>query len=487
MSLGVYAGISLRRADNIGFGTVVRMGRGRLGITSDAEFKVGDFVEFHLELSGWNQAVSGVAEVSKAELRAPRLNRFLLRILEMRRTDRELLQDWYQEQRAASQADESEGALDSQVGSRAPSHIGRELPRAGSDAPRAVPGSTWGVDPALSISQTMEHQGSRRQALRAVLRAAFSEPAKEESEVITPHDQDPAPRIRLDLEPARIELHYRSLPAWRTDWEAWLHQGLAFVRYEGPPPTLDQVLSVRLVLPEELDMRCPARVVVLHPTGFGVQLDIDPHQHEGLSNIGAHEEEPSTMSVAREVAVKAREAATTPIDRSLWLRLFGLQQEQDPLEAALADLPDPLEPLHMNRTSDRRRLYGILERADEDYLVLCDEVTDLLRDVAWRWPELEDHCRHSRDPMAQAAAFIVLSHITRLEAIQTLRKASAQALDEPALVEIEPSNDDGSCASCRPHHGDPTTPASLVRRGLPPFHLGCQCRVVHRIDHAYQA
>jgi hypothetical protein len=484
MSIGVYAGISLRRADNIGFGTVVRMGRGRLGITTDAVFRVGDFVEFQLELTGWDRAVSGVAEVAKVDLRAPRSNRFLMRVLEMRRTDRDQLQEWYMEQRAAAELEDSHGALDSQVGSRAPSRIGRELPRAG--AGEEAPRSTWGVDPALSISQTVEHQGSRRQALRAVLRAAFSEPAQDEREVVTPHAADPAPRIMLELDPARVALHYRSLEAWRKDWEAWLRQGLAFVRYEGPSPQLDQQLSMRLVLPNQLDMRCPAKVVVLHPTGFGVELDIDPHQHEGMRNIGLTEEEHPAMSVARGVAVKAREAANTPIDRTLWLRLFGLNQDLDPLEAALAELPDPLEPLHMDRASDRRRLDQILERADEDYLVLCDEVTDLLRDAPWRWPELEDHCRHSRDPMSQAAAYVVLSHITRVEAVQTLRKAANQALDEPALVEVGPSSKSATCPRCKLYHGDPTTPAALARRGLPPFHLGCQCRVVHRIDHAAQ-
>jgi hypothetical protein len=84
--------------------------------------------------------------------------------------------------------------------------------------------------------------------------------------------------------------------------------------------------------------------------------------------------------------------------------------------------------------------------------------------------------------MSQAAAYIVLAHVTRLEAIEALHKAAAQARSVPSRVEIGPSSGVLPCPECREHQGDPTTPAALARRGLPPVHLGCQCRVVRVLD-----
>jgi hypothetical protein len=477
MSIKVYAGISLRRSDGIHFGTLVRRGRGRAGITTDAVYRQGDFLEFQLELSGWDRTVTGIAEVARADIRGSRLNRYLLRILEMRRPDRETLQSWYLEQIDDARTASSPGLMDSQVGSEVPSRIQRELPRV---VHEPAPVSNWGNDASLTISQTVEHQGSRRQALRAVLRAAYGEP-EPVAAVANPGPHGPVASVYLELAPPLIELRYRGVESWRVDWDAWLHQGLVFVPHRDRLPVIDQEINVRLVVKGLLDLTCPARVVVLHPTGFGANLDLDPHQHEALRDVGAEDATSPAMAVARAVAYKAQQAATTPIDRAFWSRLFGLEGPRDPLDAAVEELVDPLALLEMDSARDRRELDAILARADEDYLVLCDEVGRLLTNSQWRWPELEDCTRHARDPMAQAAAFVVLAHVTRIEAIQALRRAAARAQEEPALVELGAAGE-RACPRCRTRHGRPTTPARLARRGLPPFHLGCQCRVTQVPD-----
>jgi len=485
MTVKVYAGISLRRGDDIHFGTLVRLGRGRAGITTDGQYRQGDFVEFQLELTGWEQTVTGIAEVGKADIRAPRLNRYLLRILEMRRADRQTLQEWYHEQRTdgGPESGSGSGVLDSQIGSQVPSRIARDLPHAARESydqgdPQL---SNWGTDRGLCISTVVEHQGSRRQALRAVLRAAYGDPLARKDGANESGTTDPELMVMLELSPPTVELRYNTLEAWQADWEAWLHQGLAFVRYQGPPPTLDQELSVRLTLSNRVDLSCPARVAVLHPTGFGLNLDLDPHQHESLHQVVTEDQPSPVQAVARAVAFHAHQAATTPIDRKLWSRIFGLEPTADPLADAINELVDPLEPLDLENPRERRQLDAILERADDDYLVLCDEVGHWLSQTQWRWPELEDRSRHAPDPMGQAAAFLVLAHVTRIEAVQALHKAAAQSAREPALVEIGPSGN-GSCPHCRAKHGRPTTPAALTRRGLPPYHLGCECRVILRLD-----
>ena len=483
MATKLFAGITLRRGDDIHFGTLVRLDRARAGVTTDGELRVGDFVEFQLDLTGWDQSVMGIAEVRRADIRSHRLNRFLLRILEMRRTDRRNLQAWYQEQRnEAEQRTEqrvSQRALDSQVGSHVPSRVARELPATRKPKPKA-PASAWDTASALSISHSVEHQGSRRQALRAVLRAAYGDPLPTGGSGGA-EASGPEVRVRANTHPLVVELRYPGEQALKTDWQAWLNQGLAFVKHTRHKPELEQPAMVRLRFAHRVDMSCPARVVVLHATGFGLALDLDPHQLESLRQVAAGEQPTMAEAAARAVGFDTAHEATSPLGRAFWARLFGLDTGADPLEAAVAALVDPLAPLDMEEARDRRELDTILRRADEDYLVLCDQVGQLLRSTAWRWPALEDLTRQATDPMAKAAAYIVLAHVTRLEAVEALRKAAAQARSVPSRVEVGPSGG-VSCPQCLELHGDPTTPAALARRGLPPFHLGCQCRVVRVLD-----
>ena len=484
MAIKVFAGITLRRGDDIHFGTLVRLERAVAGITTDGKLQVGDFVEFQLDLTGWDQSVMGIAEVRRADIRTPRLNRFMLRILEMRRTDRRNLQAWYQEQQAEAQARAketerraSQRALDSQVGSHVPSRIAREFPTA--RKPKA-PASAWDTASALSISHTVEHQGSRRQALRAVLRAAYGDPLPTGG-AAGAQATSPEVRVRTHTHPLLVELRYPGELALQTDWEAWLHQGLAFVKYTRHRPEIEQPAMVRLRFADRVDISCPARVVVLHPTGFGLALDPDPHQLESLRRAAASEQPSMAEAAARAVGFDTAHEASSPLGRAFWARLFGLDTSADPLEAAVADLVDPLAPLDMDDPRSRRELDAVLGRADEDYLVLCDEVDRLLSATPWRWPALEDLTRQASDPMSKAAAYIVLAHVTRLEAIEALRKAASQAQAVPSRVEVGPSGG-VSCPICLELHGNPTTPAALARRGLPPFHLGCQCRVVRVFD-----
>jgi hypothetical protein len=475
MTLRVRTGISLRREDTIHFGTALRLGHGRIGLTTDGCYRVGDFLEFQLDLDGWELTVAGIAEVRKAELRQPELHRYLLRILEMKRSERALLQEWCQERglQAADGAPSSVPALDSGVGSCVPPQACRAMPRA-SVRGRGDPGESWSRQPPLSISRSVEHQGSRRQALRAVLRAAFADPLGAPEREPPDRPLDPVARVRLEEPAPLVELHYRSLEAWRRDWNTWLHQGLAFTPYRGPAPRIDQQLALRLLLPEHVDLRCPAKVVLCHTTGFGLLLDLDPLQHDSLEVV-LTEPDPSQLGSAARVLAKAQRIASTPVDRKLWLRLFGLDQPEDPLELALAELPDPLERLELASAKAQRRLRGLLATDQDDYLAICDRVGEFLDSNEWRWPELQDRVAHHPDPVGQAAAFVVLSHVSRQEAIRTLRAAAAAP--EPTMVTVKHAPG-GACAQCRGRRGRPTTPARLTRQGLPPYHLGCECRVV---------
>jgi hypothetical protein len=467
--------ITLRRGEDVWFGTVVRMGRSQLGLFCDGELRAGDFVEWQFELTGWGRTVAGVGEVRKADHRPDDLHRYLVQILEMRRSDRETLEDWYQE--CAGGGEEGEGALDSGVGSNVPP------PCSGARAEPArvrEPGGAgrarrdWSSLPSLSVSQTADEGGHRREALRAVLRAACREPEPSEPWKDPLQEVGVLTLVHGWRSPPLVELRYADHVAWRADWQAWLRQGLAFARGGGGVLVLDQEVRVRLWLPGVVDLTCPAQVVMLHWSGFGMALDLDPQQQETLRAVSEEVRAPGGQVPLRP---DLRPGAASPLGRAFWARLFGLDLARDPLEQAIAELVDPLASLDLGPARNRQRLDAILGKAERNYLMLCNEVADLIAQVGWRWPELEELTRTSRKPLAEATALIVLTHVVRREAVATVRAAAAASGDAPPMVEVAP---DGGppCDLCRPHVGVPSAPVDLVRSGLPPYHLGCRCRVI---------
>ena len=152
--------------------------------------------------------------------------------------------------------------------------------------------------------------------------------------------------------------------------------------------------------------------------------------------------------------------------------MFGLEDEGEPLEAVLSALRDPLEPLQGLDPEERRQLAAILERTDSDYLAMADAVAALLGTADWHWPELAARAEADSSPLEEAAAYLVLSSATRRQATDTLRSAA----EAGAQVRVEAS-EDGPCGTCRPQVGPARTPLAQAHRGLPPYHLGCRCRM----------
>jgi hypothetical protein len=466
----VNTNIAIRHRGTIAFGTLVWLDRSRAGVVSEAEYRVGDFLSLRIELGGWDQSVMGIAEVRTVDLRPGKLNRFLLRLLEMRRSDRDRLEAWYQEQVAELEArpPDAARALDSQVGSNVPSQVEREL--TGADPSPRIGGGP-GPHSTPSVSVTVGYQGSRRQALRAVLRAACNQPSASEP----PRVQPPGVRVNAGDDPIAVELRYPSLRSLASDWNAWLFQGLAFVRHRGTSPELEQPAMVRLLLLNRIDITCPARVVVQHHTGFGVLLDLDPHQLESMQQVVSS----AQLDEPRPGRVPALLAASASRGRGFWARLFGLEQAAEPLDLALEALAPPLEALEMD-PAPRAELDALLARSDTHYLDLCDEVAKLLEEHPWSWPDLRERSSGSKDPAATAASLIILAHSIRQEAISTLRRLSVGVRITASSVEVVPQHP-SACPACREHHGVSTDPVSLVRRGLPPYHLGCTCRLAQTL------
>ena len=258
MTLKVFAGISLRNETSVHFGTLVRIRTGVAGVQTDAQYAVGELLEFQLELTGFDTMVQGLAEVRRADLRPDDLSSYMLRIRKMRRSDQALLQEWYAQQQAGEEpslrSGEDPRALDSQVESQLPSDVGAGLP-----APTEI------------------GAGKGRTAIRELLLdAATSQGA---GKVLTGGSAADEPAIALDrsCSPPRLLLSYRTQGAWQRDRDDQLSRGMLFVALDASErPALDAPLQLHIQRPPQLPIDCAARVVLLHERGVGLRLDLDP-------------------------------------------------------------------------------------------------------------------------------------------------------------------------------------------------------------------
>jgi len=256
MTLTVFAGISLRHADGIHFGTLVRIRTGMAGVQTDALYAVGDRIEFQLELTGFDAMVQGLAEVVRADPHDDDLSNYLLRIRKMRRADQDLLQEWYDQQQAGQQpslrGDDQQRVLDSQVESQLASAVGAGLP---------TPPTPAG--------------GKGRAAIRELLLDAAS--ARSTGTTGGAAADEPGVALDSSCHPPRLLVSYRTQASWREHGEAQLLRGLLFVPLDADEqPPIDASLQVHIQRPALPPIDCTARVALQHERGVGLSLDLEP-------------------------------------------------------------------------------------------------------------------------------------------------------------------------------------------------------------------
>ena len=260
--------------------------------------------------------------------------------------------------------------------------------------------------------------------------------------------------------PPLVEATYDE-DSWRRDWQDWLVRALLFVQAPPPLPSLDMRFDVRISYPPLLDLSCHGVVVTQHPSGFGLQLDADPQA------VAADVPDPMPQELPAELPRGALAHA-----EDFWVKMLGRGRQPEPLEAVLAALRDPLEPLGGLTPHQREELARILNDPHLDKLEMVDRVVLLLDKVDWHWPDLSRRCDKSENPEDDAAAYIVLASATRQQALERVRAAANRG----AQVQLA-SGPDGFCRSCVPFVGGACTPLARVHRGLPPYHLGCRCSI----------
>jgi hypothetical protein len=259
----------MRSACAVRFGTLLQIRGALAAVIADPGLKEGEELDFQIDLSDFGAVVRGQAEVLRVEHRDGTASRHLLRIRRMARFDKGLLAAWCEEHRSLGDHRPTSvpsspllGSVDSWIDPTA----ARDLPW-----PPPPPSHT---PSKYSISSCQQREGTGRAAIRAVLRSAL-EGHRRGAATSAP---DPQVDLRAQGSSPRVEVHYRTDPAWRRDWEAWLQQGLVLVPAASHALELDSTLSLRLVFRDRLDQTCTGRVVLHQADGFVIALDIEPRR-----------------------------------------------------------------------------------------------------------------------------------------------------------------------------------------------------------------
>ena len=425
-----------------------RFGASLATVLGDEPLREDDVLEMRFELPEYDTVVEGLVQVRRCNQRPDGQYATLFRIIRIRQQQLALLERWYSEtQLRIDRPSDGARALDSQVASM------------GSYTRTHEPSSQSGRGVHLS-SMASHRAGSGRAAIRAVLRSkGGAGKARPEADRPTPA---PTPGIRLDLErdPPLVEATYDER-TWRRDWRDWLMRALLFVQAPQPLPEVDTRFDVRIAYPPLLEFSCRGVVVTLHADGFGLQLDADP---QAVAS--------DVPGLVPEAASEAAAPGAPSHDEAFWVQMLGQGRQPEPLEAVLAALGDPLEPLRGMTPHQHRELDRILNDPVLDKMEMADQVVLLLDEVDWHWPELSGLCRKSDTPEDDAAVYIVLAAATRQQALERVRSAA----DRGAQVQLA-CGPEGFCRVCRPFAGGACPPLAQAHRGLPPYHLGCRCRI----------
>ncbi len=154
------------------------------------------------------------------------------------------------------------------------------------------------------------------------------------------------------------------------------------------------------------------------------------------------------------------------------LRRFASRLDSDvPTERGLEGLldtqVDPLVQLRGLSTRRKAQLRSILT-SEMEYALMVERIAEVLGVIAGRWDELELASAGSRDPLKTASAFLVLHWVVRQDALTVIRDHSVNQ----GRLELE------TCPTCPLDHRFAGQALEIARQALPPYRLGCTCRIV---------
>ena len=287
------------------FGTVIRIRKETLTFELEVPLRVGEFIEWRMELRGHQDTVMGKLRVVQVQPSAvDGTSRVVATLEQMPDQDRDRLDAWLHERSTGGTTRRFDSSVVSTVSSvferSQASDVETRAALERMNQRRWQRGSTADTGPDMlgldSEVQTGQERRTGRQAIRDALRASVERKRKRAEQTEQTRalpswavEQQPVSQPRPDPEidriphsdPPRIRVRYRDPEVYARDYARHLKSYALFL----PLPELGgdgARLSIAIFPPNRPAVTCDAEIKVRMPTGVGVALLLDREQHRQL-------------------------------------------------------------------------------------------------------------------------------------------------------------------------------------------------------------
>jgi len=298
---GVNATIGIRSQNGVQFGTLRGYREGLLRFHCDDRLLVDERVELRMELPGAAATIYGSVRIERVhEGRAGGPPGYVARVVDMSVRDRDALTAWIEDLSGGgtSKTPDRTLSMSDHVGalrSLPPSEVRRALRSFDRRAGRSDLSGAWGIGSAQGDQTGITGAGRAaiRSALAGVIAEAAADDAVESSDVtgtsrpdwLVPEDEAAAPDPDFAFEADVLSVTFRSLAIATVQYGSHLKGGGLLVPGTDWGWSVGHSFALRLHLPGDVVVRCPAEVVAVMPTGFGIALQLSAAKQKRLKSV----------------------------------------------------------------------------------------------------------------------------------------------------------------------------------------------------------
>ena len=298
---GVNATIGIRSRNGVQFGTLRGYREGLFRFHCDDRLVVDERVELRMELPGAGATIYGSVRIERVhEGRAGGPPGYVARVVDMSARDRDALTAWIEDLSGGgtSKAPDRTLSMSDHIGalrSLPPSEVRRALRSFDRRAGRSDISDAWGIgtDPGDGAGITGAGRAAIRSALAGVIAEAVADDVAASSEVtgpsrpdwLVPEDDAEAPDPDFAFDADVLTVTFRSLDVAANQYESHLKGGGLLVPGADWGWTVGDSFALRLHLPGDVVVRCPAEVVAAMPTGFGIALQLSAAKQKRLKSV----------------------------------------------------------------------------------------------------------------------------------------------------------------------------------------------------------
>jgi len=295
---GVNATIGIRSSNGVQFGTLRGYRDGVFRFHCDDRLVVDEKVELRMELPGAGATIYGAVLIERVrEGRAGGPPGYVARVVEMSVRDRDALTAWIEDLSGGgtSKTPDRTLSMSDHIGalrSLPPSEVKRALRSFDRRAGREDISGAWGI--GGERRDTSAITGAGRAAIRSALAGVLTEAATEQDgrggdvsgparpDWLVPEAVSEAPDPDFAFDAEVLSVTFRSSDVAAAQYASHIRGGGLLVpgtQWSWPVGTR---FAIRLHLPNAVVVRCPAEVVAVMPSGFGLSLKISNTDQDRL-------------------------------------------------------------------------------------------------------------------------------------------------------------------------------------------------------------